>query len=68
MDDDDRQRAELLLRILGPLYRHGNLKKLSNKELSLRLICEVWGEMGLGSREEALIFEVINRLQSDDKA
>lgn len=44
---------------------HPAVIEMTNKELALALVQEIWGDMSLGDRKEALLFEAISRIYPD---
>jgi len=52
-------------RLISVLKKHSEVRQLSDKQLTNELIKKVWGELTLGTREEALLFEAIRRLENE---
>lgn len=53
---------EQVKRIMQQVYRANEIKQMTNEELAKRLLDDVWAQIPLGSEQELLLSEVIERL------
>lgn len=66
----EKSEKEALISILKSFHERFNhdpaVVEMSNKELALALVEEIWSDMSLGDRKEALLFEATGRIYPDD--
>lgn len=62
-DMNQEEKAEAASRVLVVMNRIETISKLSDLELSDRIVNEVWGRMYLGSVEETLLNELVTRFE-----
>lgn len=57
----------LLLKFLNRYWKHHpTILEMTDEELAFALVQEIWGDMTLGDRDEALLFEAISRICPGD--